>query len=110
MFDKIKDYAKKFFGFGTTPTGPGGWITLAGANLKEQERNGFADAALRAIVAAACNGELQLKQNDGSVIEYERKGVNPLLDLLYQPTPYFNENIFKQIIISQILVFGNCFI
>jgi len=109
MFKTIKSYAKKLFGFGGE-VGPRGWITLAGQNMREQERNGFADAALRAIVAAACNGELQLKQNDGSVIDYERKGVNALLDLLYQPTPYFNENVFKQIIISQILVFGNCYI
>lgn len=110
MFKTIKDYAKKLFGFGGSPTGPGGWITLAGGNLKEQERNGFADAALRAIVSAACNGELELKQADGSVIEYTKKGENPLLDLLYQPTPYFNENIFKQIIVSQLIVFGNVFI
>lgn len=109
MFDKLKNYAKKLFSFGGAENARG-WITLAGENIHEQERNGFADAALRAIVAAACNGELQLKQNDGSVIEYDSKGVNPLLDLLYQPTPYFNENIFKQIIISQLLIFGNCFI
>lgn len=109
MFDKLKGYAKKLFGFGGE-TSTRGWITLAGQNLHEEERNGFADAALRAIVSAACNGELQLKQADGSVVEYQRKGVEPLLDLLYQPTPYFNENIFKQIIVSQLLVFGNCYI
>lgn len=109
MFDKLKGYAKKLFGFGGE-TSTRGWVTLAGQNLHEEERNGFADAALRAIVSAACNGELQLKQADGSVVEYQRKGVEPLLDLLYQPTPYFNENIFKQIIVSQLLVFGNCYI
>lgn len=109
MFKNLKQYAKKLFGFGGE-AGPHGWITLAGQNLREQERNGFADAALRAVVAAACNGELQLKQSDGSVIEYETKGKNPLLDLLYQPTPFFNENIFKQIIVSQLLVFGNVYI
>lgn len=109
MFKTIKSYAKKLFGFGGAESARG-WITLAGENIREQERNGFADAALRAIVAAACNGELQLKQSDGSVIEYERKGVNQLLDLLYQPTPYFNENIFKQVVVSQLLVFGNCYI
>lgn len=109
MFDKLKGYAKKLFGFGGE-TSTRGWVTLAGQNLHEEERNGFADAALRAIVSAACNGELQLKKADGSVVEYQRKGVEPLLDLLYQPTPYFNENIFKQIIVSQLLVFGNCYI
>lgn len=109
MLKTIKDYARKFLGLGGTES-PRGWITLAGGNLKEQEKSGFADAAVRAIVNAACNGELQLKQNDGSVIDYERKGVNPLLDLLYQPTPYFNENIFKQIIVCQMLFFGNVFI
>ena len=95
MLKTIQKYARKFLGFGGTES-PRGWITLAGENLREQERSGFADAALRAVVSAACNGELQLKKSDGSIIEYERKGVNPLLDLLYQPTPYFNENIFKQ--------------
>lgn len=111
MFKTIKNYAKKLFGFGFGGAeNARGWITLAGENLKEQERNGFADAALRAIVSAACNGELQLKDSEGSVIEYERKGVNPLLDLLYQPTPYFNENIFKQIVVSQLLVYGNVYI
>lgn len=110
MFENIKNYAKKLFGFGAGATDRHGWITLAGENLREQERNGFADAALRAIVSAACNGELELKQADGSVIEYTRKGDNELLDLMYQPTPYFNENIFKQIIVSQLIVFGNVFI
>ena len=109
MLKTIQKYARKFLGFGGTES-PRGWITLAGENLREQERSGFADAALRAVVSAACNGELQLKKSDGSIIEYERKGVNPLLDLLYQPTPYFNENIFKQIIVSQALAFGNVFI
>lgn len=107
MFKTIKKYAKKLF---QGEVSQHGWVTLAGGNLREQERNGFADAALRAIVSAACNGELQLKQSDGSVIPYEKKGANPLLDLLYQPTPVFNENIFKQIIVSQLLIFGNCFI
>lgn len=110
MFKTIKNYAKKLFGFGAGEISSNGWITLTGENLKEQERNGFADAALRAIVAAACNGEIQLKDSEGSVVEYTKKGDNPLLDLLYQPTPYFNENIFKQIIVSQLLVFGNCYI
>ena len=108
MFDKLKDYARKFLGIGGD--GMRGWITLAGQNLNEKERSGFADAAVRAIVNAACNGELQLKQADGSVIPYEAKGKNPLLDLLYQPTAYFNENIFKQIIVCQMLMFGNVYI
>lgn len=108
MLKTIKNYARKFFGgLGETRSG---WITLAGENLRAEERGGFANATVRAIVNGACNGELQLKQSDGSVIEYIRKGVNPLLDLLYQPTPYFNENVFKQIIVSQFLVYGNVFI
>lgn len=104
---KTRASAAKFFGFEGNARG---WVTLAGENIKAQEKSGFADAVLRAIVSAGCNGELQLRQADGSVIEYQRKGVNPLLDLLYQPTPYFNENIFKQIVISQMLVFGNVYI
>ncbi len=108
MLKTIRNYAKKFFGgLGETRSG---WITLAGQNLRAEERGGFADATVRAIVNGACNGELQLKQADGSVIEYVRKGENLLLDLLYQPTPCFNENIFKQIIVSQFLVYGNVFI
>ena len=108
MLKTIKNYARKFFGgLGETRSG---WITLAGENLRAEERGGFANATVRAIVNGACNGELQLKQSDGSVIEYVRKGENLLLDLLYQPTPYFNENIFKQIIVSQFLVYGNVFI
>lgn len=108
MFKTIKNYARKFFGgFGETRSG---WITLSGANVRAEECGGFADATVRAIVNGACNGELQLKQSDGSLIEYTRKGENLLLDLLYQPTPYFNENVFKQIIVSQFLVYGNVFI
>lgn len=108
MFDKLKKYARKFLGINSD--GLRGWVTLAGENLHEKERSGFADAAVRAIVNAACNGELQLKDADGSVIPYEEKGKNLLLDLMYQPTPFFNENIFKQIITYQFLYFGNVFI
>lgn len=104
---KTRERAAKFFGFESNPRG---WVTLAGADIREQEKSGFADAALRAIVSAACNGELQLKQSDGSVVEYTKKGVNPLLDLLYQPTPYFSENVFKQIIVSHMIAFGDVFI
>ena len=104
---KTRARAAKFFGFEGARHG---WVTLAGESLHEQERSGFADAALRAIVSAACNGELQLKKSDGSVVEYTKKGENPLLDLMYQPTPYFNENIFKQIIVAQLIAFGNVFI
>ena len=104
--------AKKFLGLGE---GNGdhfrGWVTLIGRDLKKEESDGFADAAVRAVVSAACNGEVQLRFNkDDTVIPYDRKGVNPLLDLLYQPTPAFNENVFKQIIVSQMLIYGNVFI
>ena len=106
--EKIQGLARKFLGL--EEGSYRGWITLSGRDLREEERNGFSDAAVRAIVAAACNGELQLKKADGSVIPYEKKGKNPLLDLMYEPMPYFNENIFKQIIVSQMLVYGNVFI
>lgn len=103
---KTRARAAKFFGFGEGRN----WVTLAGENKREELHGGFADATVRAIVNGACNGELQLKQADGSLIEYTRKGENLLLDLLYRPTPYFNENIFKQIVVSQFLVYGNVFI
>lgn len=103
---KTRARAAKFFGFGEGRN----WVTLAGENKREELHGGFADATVRAIVNGACNGELQLKQADGSLIEYTKKGENLLLDLLYQPTPYFNENIFKQIVVSQFLVYGNVFI
>lgn len=106
--EKIQGLARKFLGL--EEGSYRGWITLSGRDLREEERNGFSDAAVRAIVAAACNGELQLKKSDGSIIPYEKKGKNPLLDLMYEPMPYFNENIFKQIIVSQALVYGNVFI
>ena len=106
--EKLQGLARKFLGL--EEGSYRGWITLSGRDLIAEERNGFADAAVRAIVAAACNGELQLKTSDGSVIPYEKKGKNPLLDLMYEPMPYFNENIFKQIIVSQALVYGNVFI
>lgn len=107
MWKTIKSYAKKFFEFSV---GSQGWITLAGRHLRGEEKNGFTDAALRAIVNAACNGELELRKSDGSTIPYERKGKEPLLDLLYQPCPAFNENIFKQIYICQMFYFGNVFL
>ena len=103
---KTRVRAAKFFGFGEGRN----WVTLAGENKRQEFQGGFADATVRAIVNGACNGELQLKQADGSLIEYTRKGENLLLDLLYQPTPYFNENVFKQIVVSQFLVYGNVFI
>lgn len=105
MWKKIKSYARKFF-----EAGAQGWITLTGRSLRDEEANGFTDAAVRAIVNAACNGELQLRKSDGSTIPYERKGKEPLLDLLYQPCPAFNENIFKQIYICQMFYFGNVFL
>lgn len=112
MFKTVQKMARKFLGLGE---GNGdhfrGWVTLIGRDLKEEEQNGFADAAIRAIVSAACNGEIELRSNkDDTRVPYEKKGVNPLLDLLYQPTPAFNENVFKQIIIKQMLIFGNVFI
>ena len=107
MWKTIKKYARKFLDMGV---GSHGWITLAGRTLRKEEQNGFVDAALRAIINAACQGELQLRNADGSVIPYEKKGKNPLLDLMYQPSPAFNENIFKQICLAQLFFFGNVFI
>lgn len=108
MWKNIRQYARKFFdNLGASSQG---WITLTGRNLRKEEANGFVDAALRAIVNAACSGELQLKKADGSVIPYEKRGKNKFLDLMYRPNPLFNENIFKQICICQLFFFGNVFI
>lgn len=106
--EKIQNLARKLLGVETESFRT--WINLTGSNLKQEEKNGFASATVRAIVNACCNGEIQLRNSDGSVINYDKKGKNPLLDLLYQPTPFFNENIFKQIIVSQLLYWGNVYI
>lgn len=113
---KIQNVAKKLLGLEETGTETSSyyrtWVNLSGGNgkMSQEEKNGFATATVRAIVSACCNGEIQLKTSDGSVINYDKKGKNPLLDLLYRPNPYFNENIFKQIIVSQLLYWGNVYI
>ena len=104
----IQSAARKFFGLDTNS--PRVWTTLYGDNDKHAPLNGFADAVLRAIVGAACNGELRLHTSDGEVVQYKKKGENLLLDLLYQPSPFFNENVFKQIIVSHAIVFGDIYI
>lgn len=104
---KIQRAAVKLFGLETNPTS---WVTLSGGEEHKAPENGFTDAVIRAIVCAACNGEVRLHNADGSVLQYERKGRNPLLDLIYQPSQFYNENIFKQIIVSHLLVYGNIYI
>lgn len=103
----IQRAAVKFLGLERTPSG---WVTLSSGSEHKVAENGFTDAVIRAIVSAACNGEVRLHNADGSVIVYERKGRNPLLDLIYQPSQFYNENIFKQIIVSHLLVYGNIYI
>lgn len=107
MLKTFQKYAKKFLGIEESTRG---WVTLSGGSARKVEADGFTDAVVRAIVNAACNGEVRLHNSDGSVIQYERKGVNPLLDLIYQPSRFFNENIFKQIWVSQFLAFGDVYI
>lgn len=91
--------------------GPAGWVTLAGAQTEQPRgRNSFLEANIRAISTAFCNGEIRLHDAEGEEIPYTKKGQNPLLDLLYQPAPFLTENLFKQIITAQFLVYGNVFI
>lgn len=108
IFNKIK---RKFYAEESDRQ----WIplgTTAGRAFDRSKygQNSFLATNIRAIVTAACNGEIRLKKADGEVIEYEAKGKEPLLDLLYKPAPFLNENIFKQIIISQLLIFGNIYL
>lgn len=107
MLKTVQKYARKFLGIEDSGTP---WVTLSGGVDRKQAGNGFVDAVTRAIVNAVCNGELRLHKADGSVIQYERKGKNKLLDLLYQPSPFFNLNVFLQIWTSQQLAFGNTYI
>lgn len=91
--------------------GPAGWVTLAGAQTEQPRgRNSFLEANIRAISTAFCNGEIHLHNAEGEEIPYTKKGQNPLLDLLYQPAPFLTENLFKQIITAQFLVYGNVFV
>lgn len=72
--------------------------------------NGFLEANIRAISTAFCNGEIRLRNAEGEEIPYERKGENPLLDLLYKPAPFLTETQFKQVVSAQFLVYGEVFI
>lgn len=85
------------------------WKVLTG-DAEFKGKNNFLIANIRAIVTAACNGQLKLKNADGTEIAYTQKGDNLLLDLLYQPSPYFNETVFKQILIAQMLIHGDAYI
>ena len=108
--EKLQRFGRKLLGINGDVSNSG-WVTLAGtASGDERLRNSFLEANIRAISTAFCNGEIRLHSSDGEEIPYERKGVNPLLDLLYQPAPFLTENLFKQIISAQLLVYGDVFI
>lgn len=85
------------------------WNIVSG-NAEYKNKNNFLVANIRAIVTAACNGQLKLKNADGTEIVYTKKGENLLLDLLYQPSPFFNETVFKQILVAQMLIHGDAYI
>ena len=102
ILQKLK---QKFF---TSGAGRAWQIIFGGPNIKAGP-NSFLETNIRAIATACCNGELKLYKADGEEISYERKAKDPLLDLLYQPSPYFNENIFKQIYACQMLIYGNVY-
>ena len=107
---KLQNLGRKLLGL-EMYEGPAGWVTLAGAQTEQPRgRNSFLEANIRAISTAFCNGEIRLHDAEGEEIPYTKKGQNPLLDLLYQPAPFLTENLFKQIITAQFLVYGNVFI
>lgn len=108
--EKLQRFGRKLLGI-SGDVSPSGWVTLDGtAYGDERLRNSFLEANIRAISTAFCNGEIRLHNADGEEITYERKGVNPLLDLLYQPAPFLTENLFKQIVSAQLLVYGDVYI
>lgn len=86
------------------------WRTLFGSTARAKQANSFLAANIRAIATAFCNGEVRLRNAQGEEIPYERKGKNPLLDLLYKPSPFLTETQFKQVLASQFLVYGDVFV
>lgn len=105
---QLRNWGRKFLGIEETPLG---WRTLAGTGgTPASECNGFLQANIRAIATAFCNGIVRLHDASGEEIPYARKGQNPLLDLLYQPAPFLTENLFKQILAAQFLVYGDVYI
>ena len=98
----------KFFG-DSRESNPMTWATLTD-NAEYKGKNNFLVANIRAIVTAACNGQLKLKNADGTEIVYTKKGENLLLDLMYQPSPFFNEKVFRQILVAQMLINGDAYV
>ena len=98
----------KFFGT-NGESNPTLWNIVSG-DAEYKNKNNFLVANIRAIVTAACNGQLKLKNSDGTEFVYTKKGENLLLDLMYQPSPFFNETVFKQILIAQMLIHGDAYI
>lgn len=96
--------------FGAEETDSLGWRTLLGGAESVRRANGFLEANIRAVSTAFCNGEIRLRTADGEEIPYERRGKNPLLDLLYKPAPFLTETQFKRITSAQFLVYGDVFI
>lgn len=105
---KIQRLGRKLFGL--NEQGLFGWRTLLGSAERTKRANSFLVANIRAISTAFCNGEIRLRNAEGEEIPYERKGKNPLLDLLYKPAPFLTETQFKQIISAQFLVYGDVFV
>lgn len=105
IFTTIK---KKLFS-GNSEDRPLLWNVLSGS-AEFKGKNNFLVANIRAIATAACNGQLKLKNADGTEMPYTKKGENLLLDLLFQPSPFFNETVFKQILIAHMLIHGDAYI
>lgn len=107
---KLQYFGRKLLGI-NGDVSPTGWVTLTGStDGDERFCNSFLEANIRAISTAFCNGEIRLHNADGNEITYQRKGQTPLLDLIYQPAPFLTENLFKQIVSAQFLIYGDVFI
>ena len=106
----LQKIGRKLFGFESENQSLMWTTVVGGPDLNRERKNGFLDANIRAIGNALCNGRLSLKDNDGQEIVYTKKGDNPLLDLLYQPSRFLTQNQFRQIITAHYLIYGNIFI
>lgn len=106
----LQKIGRKLFGFESENQSLMWTTVVGGPDLTKERKNGFLDANIRAIGNALCNGRLSLKDNDGQEIVYTKKGDNPLLDLLYQPSRFLTQNQFRQIITAHYLIYGNIFI
>ncbi|WP_424244371.1 HK97 family phage portal protein [Elusimicrobium posterum] len=99
--------AKKMFG----NFNPRAWHTIGGFGDNKINDSAFLYACVYAILNASINGKLKLYNSaDDTEIAYDRKGKNPLYDLLLRPSPFYTHDLFIKIIVSQLLFHGNAYI